>query len=197
MRSIMPVKTAKTGCILSSAALCILGIFLIINPELSVSFIGIATGILIILFGCFKIIGYFSKDLFRLAFEYDLAFGILMLVIGTVILIRPEGVMSLLCILIGMADLADGLFKIQIAMEAKPFGIKYWWVIMVMALLSIGISMVLLFRPEGSAKLLVILFGASLLAEGLLNLITMLTTVKIVRHQRPDTAETKNNCSGF
>ena len=44
-------------------------------------------------------------------------------------------------------------------------------------------------RPWESARLLTELLGVSLLAEGGLNLCVALSTVKIVRNQRPDVIE--------
>ena len=89
MRSIIPMRIAKIGYILISAAFCLVGIIMMIHPDLSLNIIGIFCGIAMITFGIVKLIGYFSKDLFRLAFQYDLQFGILMLVIGLIILLKP------------------------------------------------------------------------------------------------------------
>ena len=46
-----------------------------------------------------------------------------------------------------------------------------------------------MFRPGEGSHILMIVFGVSLLADGILNLSTVLTAVKIIRHQRPDTIE--------
>ena len=75
MRSVLPMKAAKIGYIILSVLYCVLGILLITMPELSITALGILLGIGMIVFGIVKIVGYFSKDLFRLAFQYDLAFG--------------------------------------------------------------------------------------------------------------------------
>jgi len=186
VRSIIPMKTAKTGYIVLSALLCILGITLICNPGISVTVVGIISAVLLILFGVFKVIGYFSKDLYRLAFEYDLAFGVLLIVLGIVELLNPGTIMTVLCTTLGIAALADGLFKIQIAIKAKPFGINTWWVIMMLAVITCGIGISLLVNPAGSSTALMVLLGITLLVEGILNFITVLFTVKIVRHQKPD-----------
>lgn len=186
MRSVIPMKTAKIGYIVMSAVLCFFGILLIAHPDFSIEMIGVAAGICMILFGVVKLVGYFSKDLFRLAFQYDLAFGLLMIGLGAITLIKPDNLMNFICVALGIAILADGLFKIQISVDAKRFGIRWWWLILTLAVLTGAFGLVLVFRPTQSASILVILFGVSLLAEGILNLITVLSAVKIVKHQRPD-----------
>ena len=136
MRSVLPMKAAKIGYIVLSVLYCVLGILLFALPDLSLTAIGIILGIGMIVFGIVKIIGYFSKDLYRLAFQYDLAFGILLIALGIVTLARPGGAMSFLCIVFGIPVLADGLFKIQISLDAKRFGIEKWWVVLLLAALN-------------------------------------------------------------
>lgn len=189
MRSIVPMKTAKTGYIISSILLVAAGLFLIINPSVSVSFVGIVTAIVLILFGVFKIIGYFSKDLYRLAFEYDLAFGGLLIILGIIELVKPGTILTILGTTLGVAALADGLFKVQIALKAKPFGISNWWLIFILAIATSLIGIALVFNPFESAEALMVLLGITLLIEGILNLSTVLLTVRIIRHQQPDTID--------
>lgn len=185
-RSRKSMITAKTGYILSSLLLLIAGIILILNPSISVSVVGVIAAIGMIVFGIFKVIGYFSKDLYRLAFEYDLAFGVLLIILGIIELAKPGTFLTILCTTIGIAALADGLFKIQIALNAKPFGISKWWLIMAIAVITSLIGILLIFNPVKSSEALVILFGITILIEGLLNLATVLLTVKIIDHQKPD-----------
>ncbi len=68
-----------------------LGIVLITSPGTSVVWLGRLLGVGMIVFGAIKLVGYFSRDLFRLAFQYDLAFGILLIALGIVTLARPNG----------------------------------------------------------------------------------------------------------
>ena len=51
------------------------------------------------------------------------------------------------------------------------------------------IGAVLVFRPTESARIVTMLLGMSLLAEGILNLCVALCAVKIIRHQQPDVIE--------
>ncbi len=189
MRSVTPMRIAKTGYIIMSVVFAIVGILFIANPELSVLLIGRALGIVMVVFGCVRLVGYFSKDLFRLAFQYDLEFGILLIALGTVVLIKSANVMNFIFVALGIAILADSLFKVQIAIDAQAFGIGTWWLILLLAVLTGSVGLVLVFRPVESARILTVLLGVSLLAEGILNLCVVVSTVKIVKHQRPDSEE--------
>ena len=185
-RSILPMQAAKTGYIILSLVLCMLGVFLIARPDVSVAVIGSFAGILLVVFGIFKLIGYFSKDLYRLAFQFDLAFGLLMLVLGIVILSKPENLLHFLCITAGIYITADGLMKLQTAHDAHVFGIGRWWVILAAAILTCILGIILMLRPGAGTALIMRLFGCAVLAEGILNLLTVLMTVRIIRNQRPE-----------
>lgn len=189
MRSVKLMKTAKIGYIIMSLLFCLLGIVLIVIPDFSVPVIAGIFGVLLMLFGMVKIIGYFSKDLFRLAFQYDLASGLLLIVLGIVTILKAENILIFISIVLGIYVLADGLLKIQIALDSRIFGIKQWWAILLSAVVTGAIGCILIVRPSESAGILVILFGVCLLAEGILNLITVLAAVRIIRHQQPDHAE--------
>ena len=188
-RSTTPMRTAKIGCIVISCAICLLGLGMILFPDFSASALNILCGILMILFGVMRLIGYFSKDLYRLAFQYDLTSGILAIVLGIVLLARPGSLMTFLCAAVGFFILADGLFKAQIAMQSKRFGIPTWWLTMIFAALSAVCGFLLMLRPGAGGRLLTVLIGITLLSEGLLGISTMLTAVKIIKHQQPDIIE--------
>lgn len=186
VRSVLPMQTAKVGYIVISAVLGLLGIFLMRQPDISTAAVGTAAGVLLVIFGIIRLIGYFSRDLYRLAFQFDLAVGILLLILGIILLTKPQDLLHFLCVVTGMYVTADGLMKLQTAHDAHRFGIASWWMILAAALLTSAAGVCLLVRPAQSVRIGMQLFGAVLLAEGLLNLLTVLVTVKIVRNQKPD-----------
>lgn len=189
-RSMTPMRVAKTGYIVMSVVFCVVGVLFIALPARSAVMIGRVLGAAMAVFGVVKLVGYFSRDLYRLAFQYDLEFGILLIALGVIVLLRTNGVMDFICIAAGVAILADGLFKIQIAIDSRRFGIRDWWLIMVLAVVTGGVGLLLVFRPWESVQVLTVLLGAALLAEGVLNLCVALSAVKIVKNQQPDVIET-------
>ena len=174
MRSVAPMKIAKIGYIVVSVLFCIAGILFIALPEISTKIVGIEIGIAAIVFGIVKLIGYFSKDLYRLAFQFDLEFGILMVVLGTIVLFHPKNVMAFISTAFGIAILFDGLFKIRIALDSKRFGIKDWWLILSLAIIAGIMGVALIFGSAFGAGVLTILIGVSFLSEGILNLYTVI-----------------------
>lgn len=186
MRSVTPMRIAKTGYIVMSIVFSVIGVLLIAMPDISAKVIGLFVGIAMIVFGAVRLVGYFSKDLFRLAFQFDLGFGILMLALGVIVLTKPENLMTFLGVALGISVLIDSLFKIQIALDSKQFGIKSWWLIFSMAIITGIMGLILITHSAVGAQLLTILLGISFIIEGVLNLCTVVNTVLIVKNQKPD-----------
>ena len=185
-RSTKPMQTAKIGYVIVSLLLCVLGVVMIVVPDFSASLIGTLCGIMLIVFGAFKLVGYFSKDLYRLAFQYDLAFGILTLALGIIILLNPDNIMNFICVVLGVAVLADGLLKIQIALDSKRFGISKWWLILMMAIMVAFVGALLLLAPFETGSILVRVLGLSICIDGIMNLIVVMSTVRSIRRGRED-----------
>ena len=186
MRSIAPMRIAKTGYVIMSLFFCLLGMGFILHADIGTRMLGTILGIALIVFGIVKVIGYFSKDLFRLAFQYDLEFGCILTLLGIAVLVHPLAAVNLIVIAMGLLIMADAFFKARIARDSKEFGISDWWFILAASVVTGVMGLLLIFRPGSSAQLMVILLGMALIAEGILNLAVAVCTVKIVKNQYPD-----------
>ncbi len=186
MRKIAPIRIAKTGYIIISALFCVLGVLFMIRPETSAEALEKALGIVLMAFGVIRIVGYFSKDLFRLAFQFDLELGLILFTMGLIVLVKPKESADLLAMTLGIAVLADSLFKIRIANDSRKFGIVSWPLTLVLAVVNGCIGLCLMIRPFEAAAMLTVLLGAALLTEGIMNLCVCISMVKIVKKQYPD-----------
>ena len=119
MKTSGTLKIARNGYIVMAVIFCALGIFLMANPEGAMKTICVLAGALFIADGIIKIIGYFSRDFYCLAFQFDLGFGILMIAMGVLILVRREAIFKLVFVVFGLLILADALLRIQMSVEAK------------------------------------------------------------------------------
>lgn len=127
MNSSGTLKIARNGYIVMAVIFCALGIFLMVNPTKAMKIICVLAGILFIADGIIKIIGYFSRDFYCLAFQFDLGFGILMIAIGILIiavvtgvfgmilLIDPAGGAKMTVIFTGIGFLLEGILKLCVA----------------------------------------------------------------------------------
>ena len=180
------MKVAKNGYIAVSVLLAALGILLVAKPTFSVNAIGVICGILLSVFGVIKLVGYFSNDPYRLAFQYDMPFGIMLIVLGIIMLVNPGKLVSFICIVLGLWVLISSLFNIQTSLEAKKFGISQWWIVFVLSVIAAVWGLVLVFRPSEAADVMAVILGFTLIFESAVNICTVLTSVKIVNNRQPD-----------
>jgi len=181
LNSLRMLKIARNGYIIISLLFCAVGVWMYSRPVRAAELICILVGILFILSGTIKMIGYFSKDFYCLAFQFDFAFGILMAAVGVIIITRRSILQDLIFSIFGLMILADSLFKIQICMDARRFGLDtLWWKIMIIALVTGVLGTLLMIVPFDGASVMMQVGGISFIAEGLLNLFVALFTVRIL-----------------
>lgn len=156
------IKLAKTGYVLISVLFYLSGVLCLTIPDISGKAAVIAGGIILIVYGIIKITGYLSKDLFCLAFQYDFACGIFLIVLGIVVLVTKQTFKGYLLSAVGVLILLDSLLCIQTSIDAKRFGLSSWFVMLAFAILSGALGAVLIVTNTQ------MIAGCSLLAEGLM-----------------------------
>ena len=158
MDDLKQLKLVKNIYIVMSLLFCVLGIFLMARPKSSVKMLCVLMGIMLILYGAIKISGYFTRDAFCLAFQFDLAFGILLMAVGVILIARKNFAVDLIFSVFGILILADALFKIQMSVDAKRFGLALWWQILLIALVTGVIGVLVFIRPFEAAAMMMVLF---------------------------------------
>lgn len=172
-------RLAKNGYLTLAGLMILLGLALLVWPGWSAALLCRLCGWLLVAFGLVKAASYWAQDLYQLAFQHDLAAGVLLLVLGLAVVLCPERMAQMIFVLLGLCILADALLKIQISIDAKRFGLPQWTGILTAALLTGVVGLVLIFRPDRSVRAAMMVLGLALVIEGGLNLITVLTAVKI------------------
>lgn len=163
------LKMARTGYLIMSLVFYISGAIYMVLPEVSPLGICIVSGIASIVYGVIKIIGYFSKDLYCLAFQYDLACGLFLIVLGIILLVRSQRLIPYLSVGLGALVLLDSLLSIQMAKDAKQFGLETWNVILTASILTGVLSVFMIVDPFSTRMGRHIVAGGTLLAEGFKN----------------------------
>ena len=172
MRNLKIVKNAYS---IMTVCLILVGAILLFWPQMGLDMICKIYGIFLVIYGIAKLSGYFARDLFQLAFQFDLALGIASLIFGFVMIFRTGYAIEFLAGLIGVFMLIDAVFKIQTAIEANRFGIERWWMILVIALI------VAVIQPFRATGVITRLIGLNLCLDGILNLYVVQSTVKTIR----------------
>ncbi|MDD6212612.1 MAG: DUF308 domain-containing protein, partial [Clostridiales bacterium] len=124
------IRMARGGYILISSIFYIAGIVCMMVPSISPTSLCICGGLILIAYGIVKIIGYLSDDMYDLAFQYDLACGLFLMVLGIIVLGCNLRIRLYLSPGLGLLILLDAVLKVQTAKDAKVFGLETWkWIL--------------------------------------------------------------------
>ena len=176
MINLKRLRFARLGYILISVLFYIAGFFCILSYRLNPGESAISSGIILIVYGIIKIIGYVSKDIYGLAFQFDFACGALLIVLGLILLFTYVRFFGYLAPSLGILILLDSLLSIQTSIDARKFGIRQWNVILMASIVAgtFGVLQIV----AGSH----LTAGLALLAEGFLRQSVVLFTVPPVHH---------------
>lgn len=187
-------RRAKTSGIVISALIILLGLLLLIFPTGSIEFASTIIGVGMLVWGVGKLIGFFvNRDV--IAVRFDLAGGLIMMIIGAVILFNPAGIAGLVLSVTGIAVLIDSIFKIQSALSARRFGLPHWQAVLIPAVISCIGGVLIVFNPFGAARLLVRVIGISVIVSGITNLVSALCMTEVPPSEIDINAEVRDSYS--
>ena len=170
------VRVAKAASVVLSVLLLGLGIILVVWSDELAPTLRYLFGSASILLGVVKIFGYFTNDLYRIAFQFDFTAGALVVLFGVFLLALPETIAPYLSTAVAVYVLLDGLFRVQAAIDACRFGLTYWYLVLAGALLLVG-GAVMMFLFADVHR--IIWMGAVLMGDSAMCAFVTLYTVRI------------------
>ena len=144
MRRWVSVKPLYIG----SAAVCLLaGGGMLLFPHVFAGAVFFVAGGVCLLYGLLRIVGYFSSDLYNLAFQFGLSTGIVSILLGAVLFCSPGKDVLFLQSIAGLFLVVLGALKLPSVREAKKFGLQKWWLLCVFAAIGIALGIGLMVWP--------------------------------------------------
>lgn len=190
MEQIREVK--KSFCALSVAYI-VLGLALLIWPDISMQTFCYVFGAGMIIFGCVHIVMYFTKDKLQSVMQMDMVSGIIGIATGAYILLKMESMLEMIPFVLGIAALLGAVVKLQYAFDLKRFHAKRWYLMLIIAAALLALGVLLVANPfEEMLSTLVILIGVSLLTDGLGNLLSIFWIGHLIRKRKNVSADTQN-----
>ena len=180
VKRLKKIRIARDGYILLSIVFYIAGITYMVLPSVSPMVVCITSGVILVAYGIVKIIGYLSDDLYCLAFQYDLACGILLIVVGIIVLGCNVRIKHLLSPGLGLLILLDAVLKVQTSKDAKNFGLETWNWILAFSIIAGVFGVLIIIGPLPGVRASHILNGCGLLVEGIMNHLEIKETVKVL-----------------
>lgn len=131
---------AKTINIIAASLLTVVGVLLLAVPDMADVGVKVMMGSLCVMVGAAKLLGYFSNDMYRLAFQFDFAMGVLIVILGVLTIAGAWKTIDLLPTAFGIYVLLDGALKVQTAIDAKRFGMSQWVLMLISAIILCAVG---------------------------------------------------------
>ena len=171
----------KAGNIVLCLFELIVGILLLINPVGFTSAIITVAGVVLMISGLISIFSYFKASAAEAAASRNLTTGLATILFGGFCAFRSQWFIvtfPVLTMLYGVAILLTGLSKVQLAVDMLRMKRKKWFWAGINAVVSIICAAVILNSPFTSTTVLWIFTGASMIAEAVFDVITLIMDKK-------------------
>ncbi|MDP3448119.1 MAG: DUF308 domain-containing protein [Eubacteriales bacterium] len=160
-------KPFRKAMLITSVVYLIVGLVLIIWPDAARQIIIYAIGGAALLYGGYRIVDFFvRKEHLSGVVQIGIALGIACLLLGLFLLVQSALVVTLLSAIIGVAVIIDSVLRLQVALNMRHVGARYWLLLLVTALVTLGFGILLLFNPFTAVKVATIVGGVGLLLTG-------------------------------
>lgn len=164
------LKRLKTNVVISAVLCILLGIVLVVWPDISMQIACTAIGAVLLIGGVMRLVQYFVVRDGSMYAQMNLIMGIVLTVVGVWIVLKPDKVLAIIPIIIGIVIVIHGLNDLQQAVSLCKEKYDKWWVALLLGLLTVGFGILLICRPFAALDTVVILIGIFLIYDGLSDL---------------------------
>lgn len=153
-----------------SIAYILLGLGLLIWPEISMLLICRVFGAIMLIYGAVRIIQHFKNAADGWVAYSDMSAGVLCAILGLLLLLRPQLFIAILPMLMGIMIVVDSLMRLQSVLILRRLGAINWGLQLVQVVLTLVLGVLLVINPFAGMSAVVMVMGAFLLADGIANL---------------------------
>lgn len=183
------LKKQKLWHIALASAIMLIGVFLILRPETSAELICLLIGAVLCVIGVVRIVCYFCRGLSVLWHRYELPLGMLDTMLGIYFLSRPQSIITIMPVAIGIAMIVDSVFKLEASLELRASGARGYMPSLLLALISMLAAIFLILHPFEGTSALMIYLGILLLIDGIQSLVFIHKVSEKLRKLTPVEAE--------
>ena len=155
------LKRIKANVMVSAFICMALGIILVVWPGLSVRMVCMAIGVVLVINGISRLMGGW-------------------------ILFQPNTIIAMIPILVGIIIVIHGINNLQQTVSLCRSRYDKWWVALLLALITIGFGVLLIFNPFVAVDTLIRFIGLFLIYDGASDIWIMSRVSKNVREARQD-----------
>lgn len=159
-----------TTSLITSMLFIAIGLFLFFQPKATISIIAWTIGGIIIISGGLAIARYI-RNKNTTSFNFDLAFGIITIIAGIMVILNPEALASLFPLILGVWIIISSATKLQYAFTLKAINNPSWLSTLIVALIMMAWGILLILNPFKGAIAITQIIGLFIVVYAILDVI--------------------------
>ena len=172
----------KKNYFISAILTIALGAVLVIWPDWSGRILCYLLGAALILMGGIQLIVCIRAERIGFYSKFSMLMNIILILLGVWVCIRPDTVLSLVPVIIGIVMLIHGCMDLQFTMDIKHAGSGKWWIALIFALVTLTLGVFLVMHPFLAFEITMLIIGIGLLYDGISDLVLMIVAA-YAQHQ--------------
>lgn len=169
------LKRIKADITLTAVLCIVLGIVVMVWPTQTTKLLCYILAAILIVMGLSRVAAYL-KD--RMESRFGLASGVVFLILGVWILLRPLNFAKLFPIVVGVLLLMHGLEDLRMTLEAKGYGDTVWWTLLLITVINFVLGFLLIWKAFEMVQIAMVLLGAALVYDGVTDLFMVYRVAK-------------------
>lgn len=173
------MRSKRVALYLAPVLTIIIGLILMINSVGTTVFICRLIGIVLIISGVI-FTGSSLLNLNSVTHRYSAIPGLIQLIIGIFIAARPDKLVGMITVIVGIIILVQSFSILDHAFETKFVGYRLWWITAIIALIMAVLGIVVIVNPFGAVSAALKFTGIVLIIQGISDIITRYRADKII-----------------
>lgn len=165
------IKKTFNISLIASFIFIIVGLFLFIKPDATISIISYITGSILLLLGLINMYRYFTSNEKLNMFSFNLAYGVLLVIAGLFLIIDTTIFAKVINIIVGIWIIINSITKFQYGLVLKKAKNNDWTYTILVSLLSFAWGIALLINPLESALTITQVIGVFIIVYAVLDII--------------------------
>lgn len=150
------------------------GIVVLIWPAAANRILAFVLAALVLIAGMVRTFFYFYRHESTSPFSFGgLTLGLTLLAVGLFLLLQPEVLIAVLPVILGCMLVFTGFGSLQTGFSLMRLKINKWFIPLIFALAALICGFLALFNSFGTANVLMVFLGISIVVEGVLQLVSL------------------------
>jgi len=166
-------KKIKNTLIISCVLYFLIGIIMLLFPELVGDSICYLIASLFIFCGVVGVVMYIRNEVKSVYASSSLILSILLGVFGVYIFLNSKVFLSFIPLIAGVFMIIDSVNKLSLSFDLKKYGYQRWWYMFIVSFVVLGLGLLILSDPIKVLNITIRIIGGILIFDAISNIFTI------------------------